>query len=76
MDFKRPMYPFWINSEVLHQNQSHWHNWVKFSLRVAPSVSGATRRLRQVLIVRGQLKSIHSCGGIAKNCNVTESEDF
>ena len=37
--------------DTLHQNQSHWHNWGKFSLRVAPSVSGATRRLGKVLIV-------------------------
>ena len=88
MDFKRPMYPFWIYSEVFYQNQSHWHNWGKFSLRVAPSVSGATPRLGKVLIVlairssssstwgRGQLKSIHSCGGTAKNCGVTEREGF
>ena len=51
LDFKRPVYPVWIYSEVLHQNQSHWHSWGKFSLRVAPSVSGATRRLGKVLIV-------------------------
>ena len=63
MDFKRPMYPFWIHSEVLYQNQSHWHNWGKFSLGVAPSVSGATRRPGKVLIVLAICSSSSSTWG-------------
>ena len=57
------MYPFWIHSEVHRQNQSHWHNWGKFSLRVAPSVSGATRGPVKVLIVLAICSSSSStCG--------------